>query len=242
MIPPEIARGWQYLSGLPGRATMIVVLGIAGTTGLASDLPLFTDEEIEAKFAALEPKDSDFAFATPPGWTANLAARAPIVLMAPKRDDPRIALAVDGAPATTWTCKADGGKATVAIDLGKDVRLDRLVVFNRQTDNRGTAGGNNAVRRLALSVARTASPSTYEPLGEFALDGPRAICFKRKGGGQVCSFIDRVEPNLVTLSPTIARYVRVDLLEAFWGASAPPSWRSSVAVSELMLFDSKGGR
>ena len=66
------------------------------------------------------------------------------------------------------------------------------------------------------------------------------MCFKRKSGGQMCAFIDRAEPTVVELPATSARYVQVELQEAFWGANTLPAWKTSIAVSEIMLFDSQG--
>ncbi len=227
-------RAWQF-------ALVAMLCLLLGASVPATDVREYTDDEITAKFAALEPKDSDFVFTRPPGWSANLALHAPITPVVPTAEDPSAARIVDGLPATTWTCRAEGSRATVLLDLGKDVRFDRLVVFNRQTDNRGSGGGNNAVKRLVVAVATSATPSKFETIGDYAVDGPRPVCFKRKGGGQVCSFIDNAAPNVMTLSPVLGRYVKVSLIEAFWGTNAKDSWKTSVAMSEFMLFDSKGG-
>ena len=145
---------------------------------------------------------------------------------------------VDGEASTTWTCRAPEGRATFTLDLGVSRRFDRLVVFNRQTDQRGTGGGNNALKRFTLYVAQDDSVEQYSRIGEYSLEGPAAVCFKRKSGGQVCAFIDRKEPNVVELQVGEARYVKFEVEEAFWGEAAQESWRSSVAISEVMIFDS----
>ena len=56
----------------------------------------------------------------------------------------------------------------------------------------------------------------------------------------MCAFIDRSEPSVVEFATIDARFVKIELVEAFWGESAAPSWKQSIAVSELMLFDSRG--
>lgn len=53
------------------------VLGFVGAkTPAPPDSALFTDEEITAKYRAITPKDSDFAFSPPAPWGPNIVLRA----------------------------------------------------------------------------------------------------------------------------------------------------------------------
>ncbi|PYT07525.1 MAG: hypothetical protein DMF49_07900 [Acidobacteria bacterium] len=224
----------------PTTGTLIVLLLAAGLPA-APDTILYSDEEISAKYRAITPKDSDFKFSPPEAWGPNLSLRRAVSLLVPSREDIEAHRVVDGQPATTWTCRSDGARAMFVIDLGTDRRFDRVVVFNRQTEQRGTGGGNNAVKRIVISTAPNDSPGDFRLVGEYLLEGPSAVCFKRKAGGQSCAFVDRSEPNVIELPVSTGRYLKVELKKAFWSEDAYPSWKTSIAVSELMLFDSQGG-
>jgi hypothetical protein len=181
-------------------------------------------------------------FSAPAAWSRNFALGARIRLLSPSGDESESGRVIDGQPASTWTANSDRPTAAFVLDLGGDRCFDRVVVFNRQSDQRGTGGGNNAVKRIGLSAATSDSPGSLQVVGEYVLEGPAPVCFKRKAGGQVCVFIDRTEPNVLTLPATCGRYVKAELQEAFWTADANQSWERSIAISEIMLFDSRGGR
>lgn len=196
----------------------------------------YTDEEIEAMFEEITPRDEDFKFIAPATWSSNLAAEAQIISTASEQDITEVKKIIDGNPASTWTCQGKPGGEIVVIDLGKIAMFNRLVLFNRCTDQRGTGGGNNALKKFALFVSDDNIPQNYKSLGTFNIEGPRAVCFKKKGGGQVCAFIDLTEPGVIQLDKPQARFLKFFLEEAFWGESAKEEWKSSLALSEIMIF------
>lgn len=200
------------------------------------ELEEYTDEEIAAKFQSLWPKEEDFNFIAPPSWSSNLATHANIVLGTTTQDLEDVKKIIDGFPASTWACQGKLGEASFVIDLSKETMFNKIVLFNRCTDQRGTAGGNNALKKFNLFASNEGSESDFQTLGTFTIDGPMAICLKKKGGGQVCAFIDKTEPNIISLPLTKARFLKFELEEAFWGESAPEEWKSSVALSEIMIF------
>jgi hypothetical protein len=50
------------------------------------------------------------------------------------------------------------------------------------------------------------------------------------------------ELSMDEISPVSARFVRVKLLEAHWSSYAREEWKSSVALSEFMLYRSGTGK
>jgi len=66
--------------------------------------------------------------------------------------------------------------------------------------------------------------------------GPKGVCIKN-GARQICFFIDNTEPQVSDVPETQARLVEIVPKTAFWGEAAPEEWKSSVAVSEVMLFN-----
>jgi hypothetical protein len=50
------------------------------------------------------------------------------------------------------------------------------------------------------------------------------------------------ELSMDEISPVSARFVRVKLLEAHWEEDVPDEWKSSVALSEFMLYRSGTGK
>ena len=234
------ARGFVIWLPLVVVSAQLIPFGTAAPPQTAGPQGGLTDEEIAARYAALTPNEDDFEFTPPDSWGRNLARGAAIASVEPTQSATGAALTVDGVPASTWTCETRRTPAVFTIDLGKSVAFDRLVVFNRQTDQRGTGGGNNALKTFEVLVSdEGSSSSSFTSLGDFSLDGPRAVCFKKKGGGQVCAFIDNTEPNQLALPGTEARFVRLVLKEAFWGAGALDAWKTTVALSEIMLYRTK---
>lgn len=196
----------------------------------------FSMDEIEARIVQLRPKAGDFRFIPPAGWSKNLCAGSSIVSVQPDSARPGSEALVDGDGYKSWVAPLSDSIPEAVIDLGSTVQFDHIVVFARHTDNRGTGGGNNAVRRIGVAVSDSFDGSWQEvETGEVI--GPTSMCFKI-AGGQICTFIDRAEPTVIPIKPVRARAVRLRLLEAHWEADAPDEWKTSVAVSEFMLFRS----
>jgi hypothetical protein len=191
-----------------------------------------TMPEIEARIRSLEPKPADFRFVPPAGWKQLRGIRIAAVRPAPARIGSDAL--TDGDPYTVWVAPLAGTTPEAILDLGADVTLNRLVVFSRFTDARGTGGGNNAVRRLGVA-ASDAVAGPWRDLTEAEIEGPAPMCFK-KAGGQICTFIDRAKPTLITTTTVRERALKVRLLEAYWTADALPEWKSSIAISEILLY------
>jgi hypothetical protein len=221
------------------RVAVALIVVVAPCVAQESGLRELTDAEIIARIKTLEPRSTDFVYTHPAGWSANLAAAAAVVGVLPGDAAKAAAAAIDGDDYSAWVAPLGESAPELTIDMGAPRSFDRLVVFARHTDARGTGGGNNALRKLGISV----SSDTREPfqeLGEYAIDGPAGMCLKRIGGGQVCFFVDRKEPTILALPRATGRFLRLRLLEAHWGEYALAEWRTSVAVSEFMVFKSGG--
>lgn len=193
-------------------------------------------DDILARIAELRPKAEDFRFIPPAGWSKNLCAGSSIVSARPESTKTGSEALVDGDGYSAWVAPLKDGVPEAVIDLGSIVTFDRIVLFARHTDNRGTGGGNNAVRRIAVAVSVTFD-GPWQEVETGEVEGPSPMCFKT-GDGQVCTYIDRAEPAVFEITPVWARFVRVSLLEAHWEADVPDDWKSSVAISEFMLFKS----
>jgi hypothetical protein len=195
-----------------------------------------TTDEILRKIHAMTPKDSDFKFTAPQGWGQNLMESATVELVSKGESIERAKLIIDGQPATTWTSSRYSPSPVITFDLQRTSVFNRIVVFNRYTEARGTGGGNNAVHDLEIRVSRTSRLKDMRVLKSLQLQGPRSACIK-KGAGQVCFFIDNTEPQVFETPLTQARLVQIIPRTAFWGEDAPKEWKSSVAISEVMLFN-----
>ena len=195
-----------------------------------------SDEEIAKKIAAMMPKDSDFKFIAPQGWGENLLKSATILSVSKGESAEKAKLMIHGQPATTWTSSNYEPSPMVTFDLHRVAVFNRIVAFNRYTDMRGTAGGNNAVHDMEIRVSPTAKREDMRVLKTLHLLGPRSLCIK-KGAGQICFFIDNTQPQIFETPLTQARLVEVVAKTAFWGEAARVVWKSSVAVSEVMLFN-----
>jgi hypothetical protein len=193
-------------------------------------------DEIEALIKELSPKAEDFRFVPPAGWSENLCAGSKIVSVSPKSALTGSEALVDGNGYTAWAAPSGEGIPEAVIDLGTPVWFDRIVVFARHTDNRGTGGGNNAVRKIGVAVSESAG-GQWKDIETGEIIGPTPMCFKT-AGGQVCTFIDSAEPTVFEISPVRARFVRVRLLEAHWSSYAMEEWKTSVSISGFMLYNS----
>jgi hypothetical protein len=194
-------------------------------------------DEIHARMIELRPKPEDFHFVHPAGWSQNLCAGSTIISVLPDSAKHGSEALIDGDGYKSWVAPLTGTVPEAVIDLGHSLLFDRIVVFARHTDNRGTGGGNNSVRRLGVAVSES-SVGPWQEVETGEVEGPSPMCFKT-AGGQVCTYIDRAEPTVFEITPVQGRFVQVRLLEAHWEADVPDDWKSSVAISEFMLFKSK---
>jgi len=144
---------------------------------------------------------------------------------------------VDGRPATSWTSAGYGYLPEFTFDLGRTVEFNRLVIFNRHTDARGTGGGNNAAEELAIFGSIQATADSFFTISEVTLPGPQGHCIEYEDG-RVCFFIDSTDPTIIELPRTRSRFLRIKILSAYWSHSAESEWFSelSYALSEVMVF------
>lgn len=198
--------------------------------------PGYTMKEISAKIDSVSPDPGDFQFDKPSGWSSNLARNADFAAANPSAESDSFSKINDGQPASSWESKKYDPKPEVVLDLGERATLSKLVIFNKYTDARGTAGGNNAVSKVEVQVSEGGQGTSYRTVGHYEIEGPKQLCFPRKGGGQVCTFIARTAPSILDLNDTKARRVKLVLEEAHWGKAALSTWKSSVALSEVMLY------
>ncbi len=193
-------------------------------------------EEIMAQIKSLSPKDEDFRFNPPAGWSENLLKEAKIVAASEGESVDSLRKIIDGSGATLWKSNRYTPSPEVLIDLTRPVQFNRLVIFNRFSESRGTGGGNNATRELQVWVSPDSNVNHLKKLATFTLSGPNPVCFKLKNKGQVCVFIDNKEPDIIETTPTTARLVKLVFKSAYWGEVALEEWKTSVALGEFMMF------
>lgn len=199
-----------------------------------SSSEILSMEEVDARIDQLRPKAEDFVFVPPAGWSGNLCAGCKIVSVSPKSAINGSEALVDSNGYNAWTAPVGEGVPETVLDLGSAVVFDRIVVFVRHTESRGTGGGNNAVRRIGVSVSGSAE-GPWKDIETGEIEGPVPMCFKT-AEGQVCTFIDNTEPTILEISPVEARFVRLRLLEAHWLSYAMEEWKTSVSISGFMLY------
>jgi hypothetical protein len=221
----------------------LCILSIVGALSLSAFQvdSLLTMSEFSLKLKEMTPKPGDFTFHPPVSWGHNLVLGAKILFVSAGESVDSAGALVDNVPYSTWHSNSYKPRPVVVVDLGREVTFNRIVIFNRHTDNRGTAGGNNATSTLALSTS-LGSGHRMDSISALRLSGPHAICFRVKGSGQMCTFLDDPKPNLIRVKPRRARLLRLEFREAFWGEDALDEWKSSIALSEVMLFNSADDR
>ena len=193
-----------------------------------------TIDEAEMKLNELNPKDEEFIFNNTEGWKIISLSSASIIKVSDGEDISEAGKIIDGKINTNWTTNSYYSKPEVVIDLGDVKEVGRIILFNRYTRSRGTGGGNNALKTLELSSNE--SGSEFKQLGRFNLDGPKALCVKIKGGGQICTFIDDPSPNIIEIPKTRLRYLKFRFIEAFWGDDIPDEWRDSFSLTKIELY------
>lgn len=245
MVEPMVRnRTGSVSSKLQGMFAWAVTLTAASlpvcSLELPSGLSALSEDQIRQELRRVQPQDADFKFTPPKEWGKNLVRSAEICDASFGESLLAAGRVIDGLPGSTWQSAQYFPHPELVIDLGKPQTFDRLVAFNRHTRSRGTEGGNNAASQLELWVGNQPDFSDMQPVARVDLDGPNAICFRRAGGGEVCTFVDHVQPKIAELPQTKGRFVKVCLVSAHWGENLPEGWSDSVALSELMLFCSAG--
>jgi len=183
------------------------------------------------------PKEEDFEFRAPEGWGINLLKDARLVSTTAEGGINQISRMVDGKPATSWAGKGYGHRPQFTLDFGREVEFNRLVIYNRHTDMRGTGGGNNAAKDLVISASVGSSPDSFALLSETTLPGPRAQCAPVEDK-HVCFYVDNTDPTIIILPRVKSRFIRIQIASAYWLPPAETQWPTelSYALSEVMAF------
>ena len=184
---------------------------------------------------SLTPKESAFTFHKPIGWKIVSLSSAKIIHVSNGEDIKEAEKIIDGNTNTSWKTNDYYKKPEVIIDFGEIKKFNKIIIYNRQSINRGSGGGNNALKTVNISYSSNAN-SEYRTYGKFELTGPKALCVNVKGGGHICTFIDNTKPNIIKVPSTEARYLRLDFIDAFWSEDIPNNWRDSFSLTEIMLF------
>jgi F5/8 type C domain len=195
-----------------------------------------TKEEALSKLREMYPKEDKFLFKIPDGWEKISLSAAKIIKVNDEENIDEAQKIIDGKTSTSWKTKSYYTKPEVVIDLGENYKFNRIVLYNRETFNRGSGGGNNALKTVEISCSN-GSTSSYKPLGKYELHGPKAACVKIKGAGQICTFIDDPDPNIIEIPSTDARYLKMNFIDAYWENDIPDNWRDSFSLTEIMLFN-----
>jgi hypothetical protein len=195
-------------------------------------------EELKQKLAAARPKDAEFRFDPPASWGSNLMQDARLISVSTGESLADAARLIDGNPATHWQSNRAGDHPALTFNLGAGKEFNRIVVFNRFTDCRGSGDGNNATRVLEILVSDGSASDAFISLGRFSLKGPKPFCIKTDSG-QMCTWIDDPAPTVLEIPETRARYLMVVLVASFWEPHVPPETCSTIALSQILLFHAK---
>lgn len=185
---------------------------------------------------SLYPKEEEYKFNIPSDWTSISLVNAKVVSVSEGEDIVDAQKIIDGETNTSWKTKNYYSKQEAVIDLGSKTNFNTIVIYNRQSNNRGSGGGNDALKTVEIGYSNQID-SNFISLGRFELEGPKAVCVKIKGAGQVCTFIDNTKPNIIEIPIVNAKYLKLSFIEAFWGEDIPNEWRDSFSLTEVMLFN-----
>ena len=158
-------------------------------------------EDAFKKLSEIHPDDEEFIFNNTEGWEKISLFSASITMVSDGEDIIEAQKIIDGKINTNWKTNNYYSKPEVVIDLSEVKEVSKIILFNRYTNARGTGGRNNALKILELSYSNE-KESDFKSLGQYNLDGPKAVCAKIKGGGQICTFIDDTSPNIIEIPRT----------------------------------------
>ncbi|UCG42931.1 MAG: hypothetical protein JSU73_13915 [candidate division WOR-3 bacterium] len=193
--------------------------------------------ELDSALARLCPDSSDFVFEPPESWGENLALSASVTVDSAAYQ-PGIEALTDGDPWTAWSSKPGIEKPVIELSFEQPVEFNRLVIFNRHTHAWGTAGGNNAARRIRLQVDPSAEDSEAY-VREIELTGPVPLCLRQASGvGQVCFFIQDTSHDVFELPDLESRHLTLEVTGTSVQDIGRETWPEQVncALSEVMLF------
>ncbi|MDD3044411.1 MAG: discoidin domain-containing protein [Candidatus Delongbacteria bacterium] len=192
-------------------------------------------EEAFRKLSELSRNDEEFIFNHSEGWEKISLSSASIIEVSDGEDITEAKKIIDGKVNTNWTTNNYYSKPEVVLDLGEIKEVSKIILFNRHTRNRGTGGGNNALKTLELSYSNE-NGSDFKSFGQYNLDGPKPVCAKIKSGGQICTFIDDTTPNIIEIPKTLLRYLKIRFIEAFWEDDIPDDWKDSFSLTTFELY------
>lgn len=195
----------------------------------------FPMSEMDEKWEELNPTEEDYIFHKPNGWSDDLIEAAIISSYSQDEIERDITSIIDGNPYTTWASQRYASGPEITFDLGEPTLFNRIVFYNRFTENRGTGGGNNATQEIEVSVSDSAD-SSYASIENFTLKSPTAVCFLSDEQGRICTFINTASPNIFEIEDTRAQYIKLKFISAYWGKFAKDDWKTSISLSEFMIF------
>ena len=193
-------------------------------------------DDAMAYLNSLYPEEEEFTFNIPTDWTSISLSNAKVISVSDDEDIVEAQKIIDGKTNTSWKTKSYYNKPEALIDIGSKTNFNTLVIYNRQSNNRGSGGGNDAVKTIEISYSNNID-SNFIFIGKFELNGPKAVCVKIKGAGQVCTFIDDPNPNIINIPTIDAKYLKLKFIQAFWGENIPNEWRDSFSLTEVLLFN-----
>ncbi len=180
---------------------------------------------LEQLIDSIFPDSTTYRFLPPPDWGVNLTTTA-LSSSADARSATGLERLTDGDGFTAWTSAPGDTRAVLIFNWEKPVTFNRLVVFNRYTDAKGTAGGCNAVKTLVLEVPGADTPLFRQ---ELNLLEPSGVCFPTiDGKHQVCFFIPANQPAILILR--VKHTCFNELAWEYWADEL------TCALSEIMLF------
>jgi len=215
---------------------IIYILFLLSTSALAQGLTEFNNYDDAMSYLSKQhPAEEQFVFNKPSDWSSVSLPNAKVISVSEGEDIIEAQKIFDNKTNTSWKTKNYYNKPEVIIDLGSKVNFNTIVIYNRQSNNRGSAGGNDAVKTIEISYKNDVD-SDFVSIGIFELNGPKAVCVKIKGAGQVCTFIDDPNPNIIDIPEIDAKYIKLKFIKAFWGEKTPDEWRDSFSLTEVMLY------
>ncbi|MEO0079985.1 MAG: hypothetical protein ABIK44_04850 [candidate division WOR-3 bacterium] len=148
-------------------------------------------------------------------------------------------MVVDNNGFTAWSSAKGDTLPVLTLRWKSPVRFNRLIVFNRYTQSRGTACGCNAVKRVVLEIPHSQKPDSIIAAYELSQPEPAAACFlssDRKG--QVCFYIPSAKPAILELPEINTDIIRIRVIQTCWLDPAYEYFSEELdcSLSEIMLF------
>jgi len=214
----------------------IVILSLSVSSLFSQQTTVYDDSTLKLKIMSLAVTEEEYLSKVPSQFGKNLLFNAKCIYCNQQAAINTTQKLFDDNPFTTWESRKYTPRPVLIIDIGRRAKFNKLVIFNKFTDSKGSGGGNNALKNISLYIADSNQPENFRKIDDYELHGHIPRCFTLKNGLHFCMFFNDPEPNIFEFRTSEARYLKFVLNEAFWSRFLPDSLWTNIALSEIMLF------